>query len=55
MKYKLKEDFAAVLATYCGNKKGTYLYWVKGLSTSLKYIQYVVVRGNWIFYFKGAI
>ena len=29
MKYKLKEDFAATLAIYCGNKKGTYLYWVE--------------------------
>jgi len=28
MEYKLKEDFAATLAIYCGNKKGTYLYWV---------------------------
>jgi hypothetical protein len=28
MKYSLKEDFAATLAIYCGNKKGTQLYWV---------------------------
>ncbi len=29
MEYKLKEDFAAALAIYCGNEKGTYLYWVE--------------------------
>jgi hypothetical protein len=28
MKYSVKEDFAATLAIYCGNKKGTQLYWV---------------------------
>jgi len=28
MKYKVKENFAASLAVYCGNKKGTHLYWV---------------------------
>jgi len=27
MKYSLKEDFAAGLAIYCGNEKGTQLYW----------------------------
>lgn len=29
MDAKLKEDFAASLAIYCGNKKGTELYWVE--------------------------
>jgi hypothetical protein len=28
MKYSLKSDFAAALAIYCGNEKGTQLYWV---------------------------
>ncbi len=28
MDYTLKEDFSAALAIYCGNKKGTQLYWV---------------------------
>jgi hypothetical protein len=28
MKYSVKEGFAASLAIYCGNKKGTQLYWV---------------------------
>ena len=29
MKYSVKENFAATMAIYCGNKKGTQLYWVK--------------------------
>lgn len=29
MDAKLKEDFSASLAIYCGNKKGTELYWVE--------------------------
>ena len=29
MKYSLKEDVAAALAIYCGNVKGTQLYWVE--------------------------
>uniref|UniRef100_A0A7V2ZK58 Uncharacterized protein n=1 Tax=Ignavibacterium album TaxID=591197 RepID=A0A7V2ZK58_9BACT len=29
MDAKLKEDFSASLAIYCGNKKGTNLYWVE--------------------------
>lgn len=29
MDAKLKEDFAASLSIYCGNKKGTELYWVE--------------------------
>ena len=29
MKYSVKEDFAATMAIYCGNKKGTYSYWVE--------------------------
>lgn len=29
MKYNIKKDFAATLSIYCGNEKGTYLYWVK--------------------------
>jgi len=29
MNAKLKEDFSASLAIYCGNKKGTRLYWVE--------------------------
>ena len=28
MKYSVKENVAATLAIYCGNKKGTQLYWV---------------------------
>ena len=28
MKYQVKENFAASLAIYCGNEKGTQLYWV---------------------------
>jgi hypothetical protein len=28
MKYSLKEDFAATLAIYCANKKGTQSFWV---------------------------
>lgn len=28
MDYDLKKDFGASLAIYCGNKKGTHLYWV---------------------------
>jgi hypothetical protein len=29
MKYQVKEDFAATLAIYCANKKGSTTYWVK--------------------------
>ena len=29
MKYRLKEDFAAGLAIYCADKKGTHIYWVE--------------------------
>jgi len=29
MNAELKEDFSASLAIYCGNKKGTRLYWVE--------------------------
>lgn len=29
MKYSLKEDFAATLAIYCAQKKGSNSYWVK--------------------------
>ena len=29
MKYSIKKDFAASLAVYCGNQKGTQLYWVE--------------------------
>jgi len=28
MKYKLKENFSAILAIYCGNKNGSQIYWV---------------------------
>jgi hypothetical protein len=29
MDSKLKEDFSASLAIYCGNKKGSEIYWVE--------------------------
>jgi len=29
MKFSVKKNFAATMAIYCGNKKGTHLYWVK--------------------------
>ena len=29
MKYNIKENFTASLAVFCGNEKGTYLYWVE--------------------------
>jgi hypothetical protein len=28
IKYSLKEDFAVMMAIYCGNKQGSQLYWV---------------------------